>query len=78
MKMSFPLWNLSALHISNWNFMQSGAFVHNILLAGARRSFGVLYKEFMLAYNATATEVALAMTVQTVVISIVGKILPIF
>ena len=45
-----------------------------MILAGTRRSFGVLYKEYMSAYNATATEVALVMTVQLVVISILGEL----
>ena len=49
-----------------------GAFLQNLVLAGYRRSYAVLYKEYMTAYNATATEVALVMTVQTIVISIVG------
>ena len=51
-----------------------GAFLQNLVLAGCRRSYAVLYKEYMSAYNATATEVALVMTVQTIIISIVGML----
>ncbi|XP_078310874.1 monocarboxylate transporter 13-like isoform X4 [Crassostrea virginica] len=50
-------------------------FLEQLLLIGSHASFGILFNEFTVAFNSSATSISIALSVQTVVLSLASLII---